>query len=174
MATRKQNRSAPRRVNPVGVVAVPKESKQQESLFEWMAWVRVPILRKNLTPEWVPLTDIAFAVPNGASIAGDAGQRARYMAALKRQGFKNGVSDIVIPYPTVAYHGLFIELKRDKGSKISDDQIEFQKLMRRLDYRAEIAIGWDAARAVILDYFGKEIRVTAPAVSPASSSGMVV
>jgi hypothetical protein len=166
---------AKKRVNPVGVLAVPKESKQQESLFEWMSWVRVPILRKNLTEEWVALTDIAFAVPNGASIAGDAGQRARYMAALKRQGFKVGVSDIVIPYPTVAYHGLFIELKRDKNSKVSDDQLDWQKMMRRLDYKSEIVVGWDAAVAVIREYLGPvSHRMVMPSAVSRRASGDVV
>lgn len=165
MAARKQNRPAPRRVNPVGLVAVPKEAKQQELLFEWMALIRVPVFRARGqfdvdpgTSDWMPLTDIAFSVPNGTSIAGTRKQRAQYMAALKRQGFKTGVSDIVIPYPTVAYHGLFIELKREKSSRVTDDQITWRDRMRRLDYRAEIVIGWDAARAVILEYIGANHR----------------
>lgn len=169
MATRKQNRPAARRVNPVGQVAVPKESKQQEMLFEWMTLVRVAVPPLTAQPDtrpvsWKPLSEIAFAVPNGLSIAGTEKQRAMYMAALKRQGFRPGVSDIVIPYPTLAYHGLFIELKRDAKAKVSDEQKDWRYKMDLLGYRAEICVGWEAARSVIEEYFsGTRITVSPPA-----------
>lgn len=165
-----------RRANPVGAKTVPKEAQQQESLFEWMGYVRVPVFRLDdagnhtTTQDWLPLTALAFAVPNGMSIAGTEKQRGKYMAALKRQGFKPGVSDIVIPFPTVAYHGLYLELKRDKSSKITTEQKDWRLLMRRLDYRAEIAIGFDAAKAIIEDY----LRGTHRTVSRPSSKGLVV
>jgi hypothetical protein len=165
-----------RRVNRVGVKAIPKESKQQEMLFEWMSYIRVPVARMDAagnltaTEDWVPLTDIAYAVPNGTSIAGTPKQRAMYMAALKRQGFKVGVSDIVIPFPTVARHGLYLELKRDKTSKVSKDQKNWRLLMRRLDYRAEIAVGFDEAKTIIEDYLRGMYRT----VSRPASKGLVV
>lgn len=170
MTTRTRKRS-----NSVGVVAVPKESKQQEMLFEWMALVRVAVPPLTAQPDtrpvtWYPLSAIAFAVPNGLSIAGTDAQRARYMAALKRQGFKPGVSDIVIPYPTLKYPGLFIELKRDRNSKVSDDQREWRLRMELLGYRAEICVGWEAARSVINDYF----RGTRFTVSQPAGQGLVI
>ena len=58
---------------------------------------------------------------------------------------KVGVSDIVIPFPTVSHHGLYLELKRDKHAVVTKGQENWRTLMRRLDYRAEIAIGFDAA-----------------------------
>jgi hypothetical protein len=158
-----------RRTNPVGVVAVPKESKQQELLFEWMELIRVPVEGPTPEGEWLPLSTIAFAVPNGVSIAGTEAQRARYMAALKRQGFRTGVSDIVIPYPRGTYHGLFVELKRDKHSVVSKDQKDWRLLMRRLGYRAEIVIGWDEARRIITEYVGTHRTVSRP-----SSPGLVI
>lgn len=167
--------TARRRVNPVGVKA-PKEAKQQEALFEWMSYVRVPVSRiddaGNLTAsqEWLPLTDLAFAVPNGTSIAGTPKQRAMYMQALKNQGFKVGVSDIVIPFPTVAHHGLYLELKRDKHAEITKAQKDWRLLMRRLDYRAEIAIGFDEAKAIIQDY----LRGMCRTVSRPTSKALVV
>lgn len=174
MATRKQNTSAARRVNRVGVVAIPLEKDQQAALFDWMSYVRVPVARGgakgSLAQEWLPLTDFAFAVPNGTSIAGTPKQRAMYMASLKKQGFKTGVSDIVIPVPTVAYHGLFIEMKRDKSSPVSDDQIDWRDRMRRLDYRAEIAVGFDAAKVIVEDYLRGMYRT----VSRPSSGGLVI
>ncbi len=162
------------RSRSVGLVAVPLEKDQQAALFEWMEYVRVPVSRGgykgSLTQEWLPLTDVAFAVPNGTSIAGTPKQRAMYMASLKKQGFKPGVSDIVVPYPTVAYHGLFIELKREKSSPVSDAQVEWRDLMRRLDYRAEIAVGFDTAKAIIEEYLAGTYRT----VSRSSGAGMMV
>lgn len=137
-------------------MAVPLEKDQQEALFEWMSYIRVPLSRGGakglIAPEWIPLTDLAYAVPNGTAIAGTVKQRAMYMAALKRQGFKTGVSDIVIPFPTIAYHGLYLELKRKKSSVVTEDQTTWRDLMRRLDYRAEIVVGFEAAKAIIVDY----------------------
>lgn len=160
MTTRK------RKNNPVGVVAVPKESKQQEMLFEAMAMILVPLPKGG----WLKLSEIAFAVPNGTSIAGTSEQRARYMNALKKQGFKVGVSDIVIPYPTEQYPGLFIELKRDKHSVVSSDQEAWRDRMRALGYRAEICVGWYAAYDVIREYIGKNHRN----VSRQSSAGPMI
>jgi hypothetical protein len=156
--------------NSVGAVAVPKEAKQQETLFEWMALIRVPVEGPTPAGEWLPLSEIAYAVPNGLSIAGTAQQRAKYMAALKRQGFRPGVSDIVIPYPVGGQHGLYLELKRDKTSPVRDDQLAWRDLMRRLGYRAEIAVGFDAAKGIIEDYLGGKQRT----VSRPSSGGLMV
>lgn len=167
---------ARRRVNPVGVKSLPKESKQQEALFEWMSFVRVPVFRMDdagnhtTLQDWVPLTEIAYAVPNGTSIAGTPKQRAMYMQSLKKQGFKVGVSDIVIPFPTASHHGLYLELKRDKTSVVSTAQKDWRLMMRRLDYRAEIAVGFDAARAIIEDY----LRGMCRTVSRPTPKGLVV
>lgn len=141
-----------------------------------MGYVRVSVLNRQPAPgatmfeEWVPLSDIAFAVPNGTSIAGTPKQRAMYMASLKKQGFRVGVSDIVIPYPVLPHHGLFIELKRDKTSPVSDEQWAWRDLMRRLGYVAEVCVGFDAARSTITSYLGANLRT----VSRPSSEGMLI
>lgn len=163
-----------RRIN-VGVV--PRESEEQKALFRWLELVRVPVPRATDIgrDDWISLSEIAFAVPNGAVLAGDTRQRARHMANLKAQGFRNGVADVVVPIPTVRYHGLFIELKRLKGSKTSDAQIDFAALMRRLDYRVEICKGWEAARDVVVNYLAGMHRIETPiAVPPPRATGFVV
>lgn len=69
------------------------------------------------------LSDYSYHVPNGTHLAGDRQGRARSIASLKAQGFKNGVSDLVIAYPiwesgaAIAYirwAGAYIELKMPK------------------------------------------------------------
>lgn len=154
------------RANKVGVVAVPKEAQQQEALFQAFELMLVPLPDGT----WEKLSELAFAVPNGTAIAGTPKQRAMYMNALKRQGFKPGVSDIVIPYMVAPFPGLMIELKRDSKSVVRDDQVRWRDLMRRAGYRAEIVAGFDNALAVVREYLGASCRT----VSRPSSTALVV
>lgn len=71
---------------------------------------------------------------------------------LKRMGLKRGVSDFFLAYPSGKYHGLWIELKRLKLSKCTDEQIDWVKNMNTLDYKAQFAYGWERARDFIIDY----------------------
>lgn len=65
----------------------------------------------------------AFSIPNGGY------RNKREAARLKREGLKSGVPDVFIAYPSGTYHGLFIEFKRMKSSKVSDSQKEYLKLL---------------------------------------------
>lgn len=64
---------------------------------------------------------------------------------MRRKGFRNGVSDIVIACPVGRYHGAYIELKRDEKAEITDDQKSWIKRMRYAGYYGDIAIGLDWA-----------------------------
>jgi hypothetical protein len=137
-----------------GVIAL-YESDIQATSFEFMQTLRLP----NGKTIW----DYAFATVNGAQLAGNGEQRARAMAALKKQGLKTGVSDIVIAYPLGGFHGAFIEVKRDKSSKVSQDQKDWVTLMKDAGYSAKVTAGLDATRAAILDYWrGHLIRSVVP------------
>jgi hypothetical protein len=80
------------------------------------------------------------------------------MARLKAQGLTPGVSDYIVPVAAgrqVAageYHGLWIELKRTKGGRVSPEQELFQERMSLLGYRAAVARGWEEARITIMGY----------------------
>src|ERR1044072_2253058 len=74
----------------------------------------------------------------------------KYGNKLKRMGLRAGVSDFFLPLPTKMYHGLWIELKRKKGSRESDEQKAWLLKMRALDYCACFAYGWEDARDIIL------------------------
>lgn len=161
MAAPKQNRRPAR----VGAVAVPVEAAAQKSLFKLFELMRV-----RVGTEWLPLSEIAFSVPNGVAIAGTPKQRGMYMASLKAQGFKPGVSDIIIPVPAGAFHGLYLELKRDKTSAVRDDQVLWRDRMRALGYRAEIVAGYDAAAALVREYLNGMYNT----VSQSGSKGMMI
>lgn len=87
-----------------------------------------------------------FAVPNG-------GMRNVIVAMkLKRQGVSPGVPDLVIPVPVAPYHGLFLELKRVKGSVVSPAQKEWLYQLRKNMYYAHVAYGAEDAIAIIEAY----------------------
>lgn len=160
--TVKARRSAMRELHLVD----PYEAEVQAQVFEYLKVcpipypvVAQPILRPEgglaVNPVALTLYDCAYAVPNGTKLGGTPSQRARYMAALKKQGLKVGVSDVVIACPTQEYHGMYMELKRVKSSPISDEQELWAAIMRQMGYAAEICIGFDAAKAFIDSVYRK-------------------
>lgn len=148
---------------PVGIV--PTENVEQEKIVEYLKSKvvvdgsgkigTVMIKPEGGTVAFDPtrtLWDYSFAIPNGQMIAGNAAQRARYMAALKRRGLRPGVFDIMVAYPREPYHGLFVEMKRRKGSVTSDDQRSFAFYMREVGYKCVIAKGYGEAQMEIEQY----------------------
>lgn len=107
-------------------------------------------------------------VPNGTQLAGGRQRRAQYMASLKAQGFRPGVSDIVIAYPTHNYHGAYIELKRDpaayKGPKalataLRPEQRDWLERMDAVGYWTAVAYGVDDFKRLVESYMaGKSPR----------------
>ena len=85
-------------------------------------------------------------------IAGNAAQRARYMAALKRRGLRPGVFDLMIAIPRGKYHGMFLEMKRSKGSVTSEAQVAFCDLMTAAGYHCVIAKGYGEAVMEVEQY----------------------
>lgn len=92
-----------------------------------------------------------FAIPNGGS------RDKREAARMTAQGVKRGVPDLMIPRAAGKYHGLFIEMKREKGSTTSDEQKEWIALLSREGYLARVCKGFDAARETIEAYFAGRI-----------------
>lgn len=87
-----------------------------------------------------------FAIPNG-------GWRSMTEAIkFKRCGVKAGVPDLCIPFPIYPYHGLYIELKRTKGGKLSDEQDNWLNYLRSQGYYAVVAKGFDEAKEIVEHY----------------------
>ncbi len=70
---------------------------------------------------------------------------------LKRKGVKKGVYDFFLAIPMNEFHGLWIELKVGKG-KLSDEQIAFGERKNKRGYLAVAVWGYEALKAVILNY----------------------
>lgn len=60
--------------------------------------------------------------------------------------------DTFLPVPIGPWHGLFVELKRRRGGRLSPEQMLWRTTLQRMGYRVEVALGWEAAAAVIETY----------------------
>ena len=94
----------------------------------------------------IPELRLMHHCPNGGS------RNAREAHNLRLQGVKPGIPDIFLPCARGQYHGLYIELKRIKGWKISAAQIEVMDALAEQGYAVEICYGWEQARDVIMGY----------------------
>lgn len=124
-----------RKIKSAVKLASPTEEQDQIKLAVW--------LDKNKLP--------FYAIPNG-------GKRNFFEAVkLKRCGVKAGIPDICLPLPNrKGYHGLYIELKRVSGGRVSDEQLAWQELLRKNGYCAEIAYGLEEAKKIVSNYFEEE------------------
>lgn len=52
-------------------------------------------------------------------------------------GYMNGTPDILIPHPNRFYHGLFIEMKTDKG-RLNPNQKETIKMLENNGYKCDV------------------------------------
>ena len=88
-----------------------------------------------------------FAIPNG-------GFRHIVVAMkLKSEGVRSGVPDLFLAVPRGKYAGLFIEMKKARGGRASDNQKSLLTTFRSVGYAGGICHGWLAAKALIEQYF---------------------
>ena len=111
---------------------IPTEDEEQKTVFSWAAYF--PKLK------WMHHISNESKVP------------VQYRVKLKAMGLKSGVADIFLPLPRNGYHGLYIEMKRTKGSKTSDIQKEFIEDMNKEGYKAVICKGAGEAIETIKKY----------------------
>ena len=122
------------------VLREPLEAEEQRALFSWAA------LQAGRYPE----LRFMYHVPNGGK------RNAREAALLKAEGVKSGVPDIVLPAPRKPFHGLYIELKRQKSGTVSEDQKKYLEYLSLAGYRAVVCRGWMQARDEIMSYLKGE------------------
>ena len=88
---------------------------------------------------------ILFAIPNG-------GVRNIVTAVkLKSEGVLAGVADLFLMQPTTTHHGLFIEMKAQKG-KLSESQKYFLDQAKAKGYAACVCYSFEDAQKEIINY----------------------
>lgn len=71
---------------------------------------------------------------------------------LPAEGVKAGVPDLCLPVARGQYHGLYIELKRQRGGRTSDHQSEWLDALSAQGYKAALCYGWEQAAGTIIEY----------------------
>lgn len=77
-----------------------------------------------------------------------------YGAKMKRMGLRKGFPDLFIPTARQGLHGMFIELKRDKASLPTKEQLDWISYLCKVGYYAVLCFGVDEAIAEIKNYMG--------------------
>jgi hypothetical protein len=87
-----------------------------------------------------------FAIPNGGARNAVTGMN------LKREGVRAGVPDLFLAWANRQYGGLFIEMKKTKGGRVSDAQKQYLELLEESGYKVAVCHGWLEAKASIEEY----------------------
>lgn len=121
---------------------IPTEAQEQTAIFQWAAMMegRIPELR------------LMHHCPNGGS------RNAIEAHNLRLQGVKPGIPDIFLPCARGKHHGLYIEMKRRKGGRVSVEQKKMLLALQGQGYKAEVCRGWEEAKDTMCEYLreGKE------------------
>jgi len=100
------------------------------------------------------LKTLLFATQSGAWYHGNANQRMGQHRSAVKQGKKNGVADIICLIPMGEWHGLVIEMKRQKGGKVSQDQKDWLAAAEDAGYYCVVANGAGEAIDCLNFYLG--------------------
>lgn len=116
----------------------PTEHEEQVTLFTWFRMRYAGMLM--------------YAIPNGGASSSITGAR------LRDEGVLAGVPDIFLPCPSGGKHGLYIEMKRQKGGRVSAPQKAVMQALRMQGYEVAVCHGWQEARGCIEQYLAREDR----------------
>ncbi|HCG8859895.1 TPA: VRR-NUC domain-containing protein [Vibrio parahaemolyticus] len=108
-------------------------------------WLQVRIFY-TMEIKYPSMYELAFAVPNGGHRTKRAAQLMPY------EGQKKGTPDICIPDPRGKYHGMFLEVKTDKGTA-SKEQKAKAELYRKRGYYVVIAKGFVQCMEELAKYY---------------------
>ena len=120
-----------------------QEQNEQITFIRWceVMGATVPDLRR------------IYHIPNG-------GKRGKVEAAIfKAMGVRAGVPDLFLPVASGNKHGLYIEMKADKG-KPTENQLDWLEYLARAGYEVAICYDWMRAADTTVRYLGLPARVS--------------
>jgi hypothetical protein len=121
-----------------------EEHDEQVMLMQWWA------LQCKF---WKVPEECLFAIPNG-------GERNAIVAKrLKEEGVRAGIPDLFLAYPSGNIHGLFIEMKKPKGGRVSENQKKVIATLNNNGYYAVVANGFEWARTAIVAYLNGNLKI---------------
>lgn len=113
------------------------EAQHQSHVIKWSQ-------QPSVRSKWPELA-LLYHIPNGGT------RDAVEAKHLKLQGVKRGVPDLHLPVPRGAYHGLYLEMKTEKGRTSSEQDWWGQQLSRQ-GYLWEVCYGWQMAVGALERY----------------------
>lgn len=119
---------------------IDSEHREQACLMQWT----------ELQSGSIPELRCLFAIPNG-------GWRHPATAArLKAEGVRPGIPDLFLAHPSNGACGLFIEMKRRVGGRLSPEQQAWRDRLTMNGYRVRVCKGWEEAKSEIINYLTTE------------------
>lgn len=105
-----------------------------------------------LRAELPEVAEYLLHIPNG-------GKRSVIEARnLKASGVRAGVPDYFLAMPTKGHNGLWLELKRSKGGRLSGEQSKWLERLTDQGYRCVVCRGAGEAMDAVREYLGEEER----------------
>ena len=112
-------------------------------------------MRKNNTPSLpVPTeADEQIALFEWAALQSGRFPELALLYHVPNGGSRN---NLCLPVARGGNHGLYIELKRQRGGRISEEQVRWIDGLLEQGYAAAICKGWQEAASVIIDYLQRK------------------
>jgi hypothetical protein len=98
-----------------------------------------------------PVLKLLYHIPNERQCSPVQGR------LLKLLGVKSGVPDLHLPASRGGYHGLYIEMKADKG-KVSENQSWWIEELEAQGYKCAVCRGYEEAIKVLEDYLCGRVK----------------
>ena len=118
------------------------ESAHQAQVVEWSRWA-------YKTGKY-PMLNMLHCSLNGVKLSGTQAKIA------KGQGMLSGVPDLFLPVPKNGYHGLFIEMKSEKG-RVTENQHWFLTNAESVGYKTAVCYSAKEAISAIEAYYSQEM-----------------
>ena len=117
------------------------ESAHQAQVVEWSRWA-------YKTGKY-PLLNMLHCSLNGVKLSGTQAKIA------KGQGMLSGVPDLFLPVPRQSFHGLYIEMKSEKG-RLTENQQWFLTNAESVGYKTVVCYNAKEAIAAIQAYYEQQ------------------
>lgn len=130
------------RITTTSANSLRLEHQEQAALFAWarLAQGRYPELR------------LLNASLSGVRLFPGQARKAKSL------GMVRGFPDVFLPVRKAGYGGLFIELKRPRGGKITPEQRAWLEELGEQGYLAVCCRGFEEARTVIQSYLSEKLQ----------------
>lgn len=116
-------------------IKIPTESQEQVKFCDWLRLCNM----------------VFYKISNEGKRSWITGMR------FKREGMSAGVPDLHIAMPYNGIPGLYIEVKRSKGGKLTAEQIEWGERLIEQGYAWHVAHGAEEAVRYVRAYFDQQV-----------------